>query len=586
MSTSFVAIAGIDATEASRRLDAAMVWAPQAGEEALRHSAPCGRVHVAARASMSDLLRGQPFAVTPTRATVVDGWAVLERGGVPGLASAGDLAAVVDIRADGLLAASGFLGVGQLYWARWPIEGGGEALAVGNRLWLVAAAQRGAADGALPSLDPQMLGWLVSKSRVPFGDETVAPGVRMLGVDEVLRWRRGRVELLRRAPPRAADAPFDGAREADALVARMRALGASGARFRIALTGGKDSRLVFAAARAAGIVDQIDHAYLKADPGSADVAIGSALAAQAGVPFRLEASPLSAMGPDALDRHLALTGAMLGGWDLKAHAAVPRLVGLHGGFGEIYKSHAQPWSHVATPRPVIGGVLPARLGWALARRHYAAPGWLDPYGLLRPAVVGRIAATYRAWLDRCAAEGQSVEDLHDRWHRECRMRRWLGQSLQAGAALAPMVNPLAGHGHLAAYLGLPLRDRVRQRWHFDTLRHLDESMLRAGLAGDRWARPLRRSTGGTFGAPLAGKGSVAPQVAFFARHADAIAAETFGPTDDAFAEVVDVPAAQALVARARTGRVVRDVEMALALWTMRRALRGGWSPVVVTWTTP
>lgn len=609
MTTSFVAIAGLDTAEATPRLRAAMAWAPQAGEQTFTHSAPCGTTHVAARASMPQLQRGEPWAVAAGRATVVDGWAVLRSARGCGLASAGDLAAVVDPtrpeaaldRVDGqvalvdvqpfaMLAANGFLGVPQLYWSELPGAGGGSALVVGNRLWMVAAALHAAADAArpsLPALDPMMLGWLLSKSRVPFGDETVVPGVRILGVDEVLRWSRGRLDVVRRPPPQPDATPFDGAREAAGLVERLRALASSGARFRIALTGGKDSRLVFAAALTAGMRDQLDHAYLKAEAGSADVLVGRDLAERHGVPFRLEASPLATMGLDAIDRHLALTGAMLGGWDLKAHSRVPRLVGLHGGFGEIYKSHAQPFSRLGTPLPWGPTSPPSsalrRIGWALARRHYQAPDWLDPYGLLRPAVVARIAATYATWLDRVEAEGQGVDDLHDRWHRECRMRRWLGQSLQAGAALAPMVNPLAGHRHLASYLGLPLRDRVRHRWHFETLRCLDDDLLRAGFAGDRWARALRHKAGGRFGEPVRGHGGRAPQVAYFRRHAPAIESEIFASSDDGFADVVDLAAARRLVERARAGGVHRDVEMALAMWTMRRALRGGWGPVQVGW---
>ena len=600
MSTSFIAIAGVAAADAAPRLRAAMAWAPHAGERQLAFSAPCGGVHVAAHATMSELLRGEPWALAPGRATVADGWAVLPAGDSARLADAADLAAtldparaesaldrvdgqvaLVDLHADALVAANGFLGVPQLYWASWSLPGGRSVLVVGNRPWMVAAALHGATDGSLPTLDPMMLGWLLSKSRVPFGDETVVPGVQILGVDEVLCWRGGTLTTLRRPPAVAARERFDGTREAAALVGRMRALASSGARFRLALTGGKDSRLVFAAALAAGLGDQLDHAYLKADAGNADVKVGRALAEQAGVSFRLEPSPLATMELDAIDRHLALTGAMLGGWDLKAHRLVPRLVGLHGGFGEIYKSHAQPWSHLGSPLPLAPAALQARVSWTLARRHYLAASWINPYGLLRPAASARISATYARWLERCEAEGQSVEDLHDRWHRECRMRRWLGQSLQAGAAVAPMVNVLAGHQHLASYLGLPLRERVAHRWHFETMRSLDERLLRASFAGDRWAAALRTAAGGSFGEPVRGQSERAAQVTFFLRHISAIEAEIFAPIDDGFGDVVELRVARALVDRARSGKVNREVEMALALWTMRRALRGGLQPAQI-----
>ena len=186
MSTSFIAIAGVAAAEAAPRLRAAMAWAPHAGERQLAFSAPCGGVHVAAHATMSELLRGEPWALAPGRATVADGWAVLPAGDSARLADAADLAAtldparaesaldrvdgqvaLVDLHADALVAANGFLGVPQLYWASWSLPGGRSVLVVGNRPWMVAAALHGATDGSMPTLDPMMLGWLLSKSRVP-----------------------------------------------------------------------------------------------------------------------------------------------------------------------------------------------------------------------------------------------------------------------------------------------------------------------------------------------------------------------------------------------------------------------------------
>lgn len=590
MPTTFLAIAGLPAALAEPRLRAAMSWAPHEGEQHAAFSAPCGTVHGLARATMSQLLRAEPFAVSAERATFVDGYAVLGSGTSARLAGAAALAAtiddsqpalaldrvdgqpaLVDLSAGRLLATAGFLGVQQLYVAEIPSPLGGVAAIVGNRPLLVASAAHGAQDGALPGVDAAMLGWLVSASRVPFGDDTVWRGVRLLGVDEVYVHRDGSGRVHRRPPVRPV--AFDAEAQAAALVDRCRAIAGAELRFRLALTGGKDSRLVLAATIASGLIERVSHAYLKARDDNADVSVGRALAVRVGLPFCLVPPPVDDFGLDAVDRHLTLTGGMLGAWDLKAHARAPRLAGIHGGFGEVYKSHARPWSHLGVLGPV---------GWALGRQAYLSKRWIDPYGLLREAPRARIRATYARWLARCEADNQGLDDLHDRWHRECRMRRWLAQSLQAGAAVAPMVNPLGGHIHLAGYLGMPLSQRVEHRLHFEIFRVLDPALARLALADDRWAPALRRGARGEFEQPHCGTAARPPQRSFFARHAAAIAAELSASDDDGFADLVRVDVVKTLVNRATAAGTQGhngQVEMALALLTMRRALAGRFAPM-------
>lgn len=582
MPTTFLAIAGLDPDAAAARLRAGERWFPAADVEPTWLRSGCGQVHAVAASTMPALQRGNPIASLARGAVALDGGllrgspltlqdaAAVARDGL-GVADADWLAdadgtfAALEIGDGALRATCGFLGVSQLYLAE--LAAGG--LVVGNRALPVAAAMAGR-DGTLPAVDGDALGWLVSASRVPFGDATIFPGVRLLPGETVLAWRDGSTRLHRR--PRPVAMPFDAEEQAAALVARCRALAGAALPLRIALTGGKDSRLVLCAARAGGLLDHVDHAYLKGHDGMADVQIGRQLAAATGLEFRLAQSPMADFEPDAIDRHLTLTAGMLGGWDLKAHRHVPTFGGLHGGFGEIYKSHAQPFSR-------LGGV--GALGWAAARHFYQRPAWIDPFGLLQLAAQRRIRDAYAAWFDACRAEGQPLADLHDRWHRECRMRRWLAQSLQAGAAVAPMLNPLGGQVHLRAYLGLPLRDRIDQRWHFELLRVLDGEMLRRGFAGDRWAARLRHGAGGAFGGPVRGSADVPVQRVWFARHGAAIEAELLRAEDDGFWQVVRPDAARAMVERARaqgTSGPNRPVEMSLALWTMRRALAGGFTP--------
>ena len=586
MPTTFLAIAGLDPDAAERRLCAGARWFPSADVVPTPLRSGCGRVHALAAATMPGLQRGVPVHAAEGAAVVVDGGVL--RGTPLTLQSAADLArggpgaddadwlddadgtfSVLELGPGRLRARSGFLGVSQLYTAS-TADGG---LLVGNRPLPVAAALADLG-GALPQVDAEALGWLVSASRVPFGEETFFPGVSLLPGDTVLAWRDGVTRRHRRSLPVAV--PFDAEQQAAALVERCRALAGTDLPMRIALTGGKDSRLVLAAAVASGLAARIDHAYLKGHDGLADVQIGRRLAAATGLSFRLERSPMAEFPPEAVDRHLALTGGMLGAWDLKAHSEVPSLVGLHGGFGEIYKSHAQPFSRLGPTGP---------LGWAAAGRFYRRPAWLDPFGLLRDAPRARIRARFAAWFDACRAEGQPLADLHDRWHRECRMRRWLAQSLQAGAAVAPMLNPLGGRVHLEAYLGLPLRDRIDHRWHFEVLRVLDPALLKIGLAGDRWHPRLRRGVGGAFEGPIRGAEEVPVQRTWFARHADVIANELLRDEDDGFWQVVRRDAARAMVERARAQGTTgphRPIEMSLALWTMRRALNGRFEPTRIS----
>jgi hypothetical protein len=410
------------------------------------------------------------------------------------------------------------------------------------------------------------------------------------GVVRYLRSRRGAGE---RAVAGTGAVEPDWRALADDLVGRVRALGAvEGVGFRLALTGGKDSRLVLAALCAAGLVDRVDHAYLKAAEGHADVAVGRAIAARAGVAFRRYDAPVAGFGAEVLARHIALTGGMLGAWDLKAHQAVPRHVGLHGGYGEIYKSHALHFAHLAR-LGALGAMGADAVGWKLAARHYQHPRWIDPFGLMHARPAAKLAAVYADWLDARRAAGQPLADLHDAWHRGCRMRRWLGQSLQAGAALAPMVNPLGSYALLDAYLALPLRDRIDHRMHFELFEAIDPALGRAPFAGDRWARRLLRDAARTKSvesssqsSSLSGQGSrpapPAPQRAFAARHHGVIAAALADRADDGFYDVFKRAAVAGMVARAAGGRAShREIEAVLALWTARAVLRGGFEPVQV-----
>ena len=375
-------------------------------------------------------------------------------------------------------AATDAIGERHLYY------GSRDGLAVlSNRALMVASALHG---GQIPRPSPLAMAWLLSSIAAPHRDQTPWPDVRCLSPDQTLRLRAGRLTLHERLRPAWTARELE---DFDAHFARLMARLGQLARlpamsWRLALTGGKDSRAVLAGLVGARLVGAgprlalptLRHAYLRAPEGHADVLVGRRLAAHYDLPFeRLNPAPDDPTLTlwQRLDQHNALTECQVHAYDLKSITRAARGGGLHGNLGELYRSHAQPGQ---------------ALGWPWIERRYTSDEYLNRQGLLTDAMTNTLRQPMRTWLHDMRDQGIRPLEIHDRIHRLARMHRWVGQTQQADSLAAPSINPLGCPTLLAWYDHASLAQRRAHRAHLELIRRADDWLWRQPFAQQRWSR--------------------------------------------------------------------------------------------------
>lgn len=502
MGSAWLAISGPGAGQRAELFAQAAKWVPFAGATEHAAAAPRADIELRAWTLADEATGGCAFTSNSGKsgassessefsAFSFDGWVALDPETMPSEPVADRVlsliqrtghadAAALDgqfswchLRGNRASAAAGMLQGLHVYVA----QGDGVA-AISNRALLAAAVVH---DGQ-PTLDPTHMGWLLTGVACPFGTQTCWRNVELLEDGEIVSIAAGRVERRRWTAAQPRPEPPDWDALADGLSRRVAAVrNFPDSYVQMALTGGKDSRLVLAAAHNAGVLDRIDRFYLKAVAKHPDAQVAVLLARKFGRQVQLLPPSQSELDLfEAVRAHLFCAEAALGPWDHKAAANREAIVGIHGNYGEIFKSHIRP---------------SFLLGWPMARRYYAGK-WLNPNDLLLPETVDHYRQTFADWVQRCRDERTPLSDLHDRWHREARMGRWLGQTLQFDAAALPAVNPLPSRRLLRAYLSLPWQDRRDHRVHFELMRRLHPDLWQLPFANDRWkARLLRGHPG-------------------------------------------------------------------------------------------
>lgn len=348
----------------------------------------------------------------------------------------------------------------------------GTVVACGTRARMVGAAL--APDGR-PELEPGELFWPLARPGAPVGAATAWRGVSLCPQGGLVRVQGG---LVSAAPaPRVDGVQHSVASLAAGLVSRVTTLDALPDHpVEVMLSGGKDIRLVLAALKAGSRLGRVTRGVIWAPEGDPDLAVARLLAAQLGFPVEVRESPAAA-GPwrDGFERHAFLSEGMVHAWDRKGAPTVRDVVTLNGYFGELYKSHVR--------RAFALG------GWA-QRRFYRRRAWFDRHDLLTREARAWLQARFEPWLAARQAEGHPWDLVHDRWHREARMQRWVGHILQAEACAAPWLQLLPGNDLLERYVAGPLADRTQHRLHFELIRHLAPELLELPLAEDRWSTAL------------------------------------------------------------------------------------------------
>lgn len=441
---------------------------------------------------------------------------------------------LLHITADGQIrAACDFLGGQHLYYG----EHRG-VCAVSNRAMLVAAALN---QGELPSLQPEFFSMLFMATAAPIGSHTPFKHVSLLLQNQRLQIVNGRLTRSSNHAPEPdghsrTELPDWDTHHRGLLQRVTQIQNLPDLSWSVALTGGKDSRLVFAALIDSGAIDAVDYAFLHAHPDHPDVALGEQLASHYGLEFRRFDPSFPDDGfLDALEIHNVQTEYALNAWDLRTRTERPRQGTLHGCYGEIYRGHVEPQF---------------ALGWGWVHRKYLRPGYLDIASLMTPTARSYCRRQLEHWIEARQAEQSPRLHLHDRFHREMRMQRWMGQVQLSNALATVMIAPIPSRSLLHLYRQLSLRDRQTERVHFELMRRCDPWLARQPFANDSWSPWLPQTRRFRTPAFTRSAHSRSRQIAYWQRYQDEIRAFLLNEAPSALFEILDPLALKDLLDRA------------------------------------
>lgn len=238
----------------------------------------------------------------------------------------------------------------------------------------------------------------------------------------------------------------------------------------VPVTGGRDSRLVFAAALAAGFDFE---PVTGGAPGDPDVEIGRRLAGAAGLPHRIP--EIGAHGDRAAHPELAARLLMLeaGGTASLADAA---------GFplgpseGPLPIWHSGQGGEIARAYYGLGEGLDLN---SLVKKLYAAFVGRRPW---RSEVVSRrgralIEAELGKWVTAQLDAGADPTDVPDLFYLERRMGTWAGPTHACVEWVRDTSSPLWSHRLLPQMLGLPAHERARELFHLRLLERLAPNLI-------------------------------------------------------------------------------------------------------------
>lgn len=259
---------------------------------------------------------------------------------------------------------------------------------------------------------------------------------------------------------------FSAPRAAGLLVAAIRALADWPGRENVVLvTGGRDSRLILAAALRAGIEMTVRTGGTDDMP---DVVLGRRLAAAAGVEHRM------------LDPHPF--GDFLGRW--REMASV--LAQTTGGTATLADAAGFPLVDVGGPLALWH----TGQGGEIARGYYGGGDLLDAFlgrrpgrpSVLSPEGERRVRSLLAEWSASLAAD---PEDLGDLFYLHQRMARWAAPTHAAVEPIRDSTSPLWSWRLLPDLLGLPAGERAREVFHLRVLEELAPELVDLPFEGGR-----------------------------------------------------------------------------------------------------
>jgi hypothetical protein len=394
-------------------------------------------------------------------------------------------------------------------------------------------------------------------------------GVRRLAPGAVHRLRPA-AEPEREPLPQPVPERFDADRAAALLVALTRALADWPGRPNVVpVTGGRDSRLVLAAALRAGFEFEATTGGPRGHP---DVEVGRRLCEVAGIPHvPLAGDPHGDMWtrPRRAAELVQLTaGGTASVSDAAGFPLGPRegpLVLWHSGQGgEVARGY------YGTARGLDGDALADRLYRAFVARR---PGRTELLGKRGERLVRDEVG---AFVDERLAAGAALEDVPDLFYLHRRMGTWAGPTHACVEWVKDTTSPLWSARLVPDLLGLPADERARELFHLRVLERLAPELVDVPFAGGGgWpgrrsalarraararslarkgrAEALRRAGGALAarrGAPAAAERSAGapPRDPFASVHAETAAAVAAQPEHPAWA-VLDRGRVERLLAR-------------------------------------
>ena len=344
--------------------------------------------------------------------------------------------------------------------------------------------------------DPRALCWLVAASNL-FGPPTAFKGVHKVGTGEAVTAEVGSMRLVRRSipgdvwpepdtPGRANLSARDWDRLTERLVADVRAACETGEdRIDLAITGGKDSRLVLGLALAAGVLDRT-RIFTRGLPSWGDSTFAMEVCRRIGATHQLEV-PKNVGGRvktrpwSSMRVHVSRYEGIVCPWDGPGPANLPgRSVSLEGVGGELYRGSG---GHAKQFKRFLPDTVPS-MQKAFVDYHQR----FDPVGLLRPQVAEEMKAWLFDWV-RDTARLVRLDTLPERFFIDYRVGHWngpLNQNLPGRVRVSALLDLACAR----AILELAPEVRATEKFHYEIMRRVAPALLHVPFYQDRWNNHL------------------------------------------------------------------------------------------------
>ena len=394
----------------------------------------------------------------------------------------------------GLRAFGDFSGMYPLYWYA------GEDFALISNRSLTVSDLVGSREWNMHAL-----AWIVARANLA-GDGLPLRRVRHLppGVEARAPWGSGALELDAASMsiwPCASDdpgrdnlTPKEWDAVTDALVGSVRALESVDGPLRLGLTGGKDSRLCLALAKAAGLCDRVD-VFTSGSLDGPEFEVARSVAEVAGF---AHGSPVGAGLPasdrprpkpvpaevnaenvwNQLRRNVTRYEGIVPAWTALQNATRRPFVTIKGFGGEFFRRGSNQRSRAGDACSVD----------ELAAQIVATHTAMDRLGVIRPTEAAYQAQWLENWVRTMAREIRR-DVVHERLHVDLGFAHWFGPLLQ-DAPESVTIHPLVSRMAAQKNLELSAVARRNERFHFEVMRRAAPDLVVIPFLNDCWAPEL------------------------------------------------------------------------------------------------